>query len=60
MESDYSDAVERAESEGLITIYEDDSLGCHDCGYTDADAFAVGPCPHCGSSKTRAVAPASV
>jgi len=59
MEPDYSKAVHRAASQGLITLDRYESLACHDCGYVDMEAFAIGACPNCGSARTRNVRPST-
>jgi len=55
MASEYEKAVERAEANGLITLEKSESLGCFDCGYTDIMAYAIGPCPECGSPRASQV-----
>jgi len=55
MASAYQQASERADEHGLITIDRHASLACYDCGYTDVMAYAIGPCPECGSARAGAV-----
>jgi len=55
MKTTYDDAVDRAESHGLITLDDNEALGCLDCGAVDPDAFAIGPCPTCGSARAKIV-----